>query len=108
MSCENETLDVRGAFLPITVSKDTVFNKTFTLKDSEGVTISLSSYTDFIFRIQTSPITEFEEGNGITESSNIITCDFEVSIDKGSYEYQLVGVRSVGEIELLRGKITVK
>ena len=108
MSCENEILDVRGALLNIDISKDTVFNKTFTLKDSEGTTISLASYTDFIFRIQTDPITEFDEGNGITESSNIITCDFEITIDVGKYEYQLVGVRSIGETELLRGKINVK
>jgi hypothetical protein len=109
MSCENNTLDVRGALLNIPITKNTVFNKTFTLKDSDGNTISLSSYTNFKFRIQTTPTaTEFAEGSGITEASNILTCDFNINIDRGDYDYQLVGIRAVGETEFVRGKLKVK
>ena len=107
MSCGN--LDVRGAKLPIYVTKDTKVNRALTIKDSEGAAVDLSSYTNFIFRIFTTPSdVEFDEtGGDITQSSNMITFNFVVTLDSGEYDYQFVAVDSVGETEFLRGKIKI-
>jgi len=106
MECQK--LDARGALLNIEITKDTVFNKSLTVKDSEGVTVSLSGYDDLIFRIFTDTPTEFSLDDGdMSLASKVVTFNFNVDLAVGKYHYQFVGVETVGETELLRGKIDV-
>ena len=107
MSCENNRLDVRGARLDIEISEDTVFNKAFTIKN-DGELVDLSSYTNVVFRIETDPLVEYNFDVGISVEDSVITCDFEIDLAVGTYMYQMVGVRDVGETEFLRGKIFVR
>lgn len=106
MECQK--LDARGALLNIEITKDTVFNKSLTVKDSEGVTIHLNGYDDLIFRIFTESPTEFSlDGGDMTLTDHVVTFNFNVDLAVGKYYYQFVGVETVGETELLRGKIDV-
>ena len=108
MSCEATKLDARGALLNIDITKDTVFNKTVTVKDSDGETVALSGYDDLIFRIFSDPVTEFTlDGGDMSLASEIVTFDFAVTLAVAKYSYQFVGENSTGEVELLRGKLDV-
>jgi len=108
MSCENNNIENRGAVVPIYVSNDTVFDKTLTFTAVDGVALDLSGYTNFIFRIETDPKTEYTKTDGdMSVAANVVTCDFVVDIPEGNYNYQFLGVTATGEKEFLRGKFKV-
>jgi hypothetical protein len=107
MSCNNN-IDNRGARVDIFQTDDTVFDKTFTFTDSNDEPLDLSGYNNWVFRINTDTVTEFTESAGdITVNDNVLSCNFNIDLELGSYEYQLIGITAIGEKEFIQGKLKI-
>lgn len=109
MNCS--IIDERGANLKIIVPEGKVINKVLKFTDADGNKITMTGYSDIIFRVQTTPVvTEYSKSEGDITVANIneVTLNFEVNIDAGEYDYSLNCVTPVGEEQKIYGKLNVK
>lgn len=106
MSCQN--IDVRGAKSNIIIEKDTVLNVNMTFKDSDGDIIHIDQYDDIQFVIlNDTPITYSWENDDMSIHQHVLTLNFEVTIDAGEYNYQLLMINATGATQYMYGKIKV-
>lgn len=87
--------------LDITTYKGDTFSRTFTFTDANGDPLSLAA-AEVTMQVRknagTIVLINLSEGNGITVSTNVVTIDFEVNIEKGSYKWDLQAAYSDGTI----------
>ena len=104
-------IDERGAHIEIIIPKGKAINKVLKFTDADGNKITMTGYSDIIFRVNTTPsVTEYSKIDGDITVAHIneVTLNFEVNIDVGKYDYSLNCVTPVGEEQKVYGKLNVK